>query len=83
MKKQKFMNKYKLLQPICDIEGVTIDALKVDEVYEVTHQEKEVLDDEQNPITVVIAIEINGFESQIMPGSFNDFFEEVKDGETV
>ena len=83
MVRPKFINKYKLLKPMCDTNGVDITALKVGEVYEVTHQEVEVLDDEGRAVMVVIEAEANGFKSRLIPASFSEFFEEVKDGENL
>lgn len=83
MKRPKFVNTYRLKHELCDVEGVTIDALKVGDSYEVTHQEREVTDSEGNVVMTVIFIEVNGFESQLLPASFADFFEEVKDGEEL
>lgn len=83
MKRPKFVNKYKLLQPICDVEGNDLSEVQVGSVYEVTHQEQDVLDTDGNPVMQITAIEINGFESRILSSAFDDFFEKVKDGEAL
>lgn len=83
MKRPKFINKYRLKHELCDVEGLTIEALKVGEIYEVTHQEQEILDSDNNVVMTVIAVNVNGFESQLLSVSFGEFFEEVKDGEEL
>lgn len=77
------MNRYKLLQVLCDSDGATIEVLKVGQVYEFNHRKVDVLDSEGNPVMKVIEVEANGYKSNILPDSFTDFLEEVGDGEEV
>lgn len=74
--KPKFMNKYKLKQQVCDSEGVLLN-LQVDEVYDVTHQDTSIQDENGNELMRTMSCEVNGSKFNIVPDAFEDFFEKV------